>query len=118
MSTAPFDIGGEALLSNKAINLTESELDAHTRMAEMLLGVHDTSFSGVADTRIKIALSMQVNFQLEQGVEAAVYDETHDGDLWSIYAARVTDPRALVLATKLLTEANATSTLSPVTSLR
>jgi len=118
MAKAPYDISAEALLSNKATNLTTAQLDSHTRMAEMLLGVHDTSFTTTQDTRVKIALTMQVNFQLEQGVEAGVYMEMRDGDLYSIYANRITDPRALLLANVLLGEANTTSVLSQVRSLR
>jgi hypothetical protein len=117
MSKAPFNIRGEALLSAKANALGEKELDAHTRTAEWLLGVATTTFPTDLDDDVMIALSLQVNFQLEQGVEAGVYKEWYEGDVRSIYAERNTDPKALAIATRLLTSANANA-LSAVTSLR
>ena len=117
MSKAPFNIRDEPLLSAKAKGLRERPLDAHTRMAEWLLGVANATFQTDLDDDVRIALSMQVNFQLEQGVEAGVYKEWYEGDVRSVYAERITDPKALAFATRLLTFANATA-LSAVTSLR
>lgn len=118
MASAPFDISSESLLSVKAANLTTAKLDDHTRVAEHLLGFDEADFASDKLAECRIALTLQVNFQLEQGVEAGVYVDMRDGETWSTYQTRTTDPRALQMAQNLLAGATNTGQYSPVTSLR
>jgi hypothetical protein len=118
MSKAPFDISGEAMLSAKANRLLEAELTSQTRMAEWLLGIQAITFSTDLDDDVEIMLAIQVNFQLEQGVDAAVYRDWQEADLRSVYAERFVDPRAAAMAARLIATASSDSVMSPVTSLR
>lgn len=117
MSKAPYDISGHAMLSARAKDLLEAPLDAHTRMAEYLLGVQAATFTSTQDTTVEIALAVQVNFQLEQGQEAAVYKDMRDGETWSSYQERATDPRALMMAVRLVADTSYT-VYNPIGSLR
>ncbi len=118
MAKAPFDISSEPILTDKADGLVTAELDSHTRMAEWLLGLQTITFPSDLDDDVVIALAMQVNFQLEQGVDGAVYRDWQEADLRSVYAQRVTDPRASVMASRLIDAALNESAFSTVTSLR
>ncbi len=118
MSTAPFELAEAFLLSSKATDLDDDSLDAHTRVAERLLKVTDVQFQDDLDAEVVIALTFQVNFQLEQGVEAAVYRETMDGEQRSIYREVEVDFRAKQMIARLV-DANSTASLfSNVGSLR
>ena len=73
-----FDITEHPLLSPAAAALAAPTLEAQGDLAERLLGIAGASgLNEVQTTTATLAVVMQVNYQVEAGVDAAVY--TSDG---------------------------------------
>lgn len=77
--TVTYDIADAALLSDQARALSADALRDQTVIAEMLLGLAGTTFTGEPAERVKLALARQVNTQLEHGVEGSVYASYSQG---------------------------------------
>lgn len=104
-----YDPSGHALLSNDAGALADAELDAQAEVAEDVLGLEGTSFTGAKASRATLAVVRQVNLQVATPVDAAVkasesrgnqnvaYRESEDG------RPIMVDPVARRLANRLLT---------------
>lgn len=56
-----------------ALNLEQTELDEESFLAEVLLGIHGTNYTGTDAERLKIAVAQQVAFQRAQGISARLY---------------------------------------------
>jgi len=91
MASAPFDIAGHELLTEDA---ADTALVSHTRLAESLLGLSEATATDNDLTLIKIALVLQVNHQVERGVEANAYMSEQDGDLRYKHRDRLVSPEA------------------------
>lgn len=77
------------LLSQRAETLGEEELAAHKLVAESLLGLTDFTVSVQSDCDIiDAAVVMQVNYQVEAGVEGALMQEARRGGRHIIYRGR------------------------------
>lgn len=76
---ARFTPTAHALLSTKARTLDEPALTAHTDMAEARLGLVGATVSGGDVDRVTTAVALQVNLQVEKGVNAHVYSSLSRG---------------------------------------
>ncbi len=73
-----YDITGHPLLSEAAAVLGANELEAHTQVAERMLGVLDLQEFPSTDRRyddLRGALALQVSYQVEAGIEAFILAE-------------------------------------------
>lgn len=84
-----YPITGAALLSEAAKALSADELRDQTAIAEAALGLIGTTLSGDAAERAKLALALQVNHQLEHGVEGSVYSSWSQGSRSVTYASTI-----------------------------
>lgn len=92
MATAPFDITAHELLTGDAAG--HDALTSHNRLAEVLLGIHEETVADDDEALILIAIALQVNHQVERGVEANVYLDDSDGDLRFKMRDRLVSPEA------------------------
>jgi hypothetical protein len=98
-----YDISASAMLSDAAADLDPDALDAHTLLAEHLLGLAGDAYTGDDLDTVDIALALQVNHQVERGVDADVYESVDHGGRTLQYAAGVTvSPQAAAIAAALL----------------
>lgn len=120
MPTPLYDVSGHPLLSPGAAALGRDELAEHNLLAEDLLSLAGTTFADEDAARATRAVALQVNYQVEQGVDAAVYDVTMVGSRMLNYRDGIVHPIALELATLLINSTvSATTTAWPaITSLR
>lgn len=68
-----YDISGHALLSPDAAALAVATFDEHAALAHDLLKLSGTALTGEAAEKAKRFLVLQVNYQVETGVDAAIY---------------------------------------------
>lgn len=68
-----YDIAAHPLLSADALALDTDPFAEHAALAHDLLGLADTAFTGAAAESAKRFLALQVNYQVETGVDAAIY---------------------------------------------
>lgn len=76
-----YDVSTHAILSDKAKALFVSnapQFAEYTRMAERLLGVAGTSYSGTPGDDILLAVAMQVNFELSTGTAPFIEQSSSD----------------------------------------
>jgi hypothetical protein len=77
---ARYDVSEHGLLSDDAQALSEPELAAQNELAEVVLGLHEgDTYTGVKETTATLAVALQVNFQVEAGVEAYVLTASSRG---------------------------------------
>ena len=67
------------LLSSTARMLGAGAIEAHADIAEARLSLADATVSGGEVDRITTAVALQVNMQVEKGVDAHVYRDTSRG---------------------------------------
>ena len=103
-----FDVSDHALLSAKAAKLdADKVLPAQVALAADLLGLDGLDLAGQAKQKAQRALALQVSYQVEAGVDAAVYFSRQVGDKDSDYANSPLlpftgiDPRAESIAASL-----------------
>ncbi|MEO9884008.1 MAG: hypothetical protein ABJG33_00080 [Balneola sp.] len=81
--SATYDVTTHPLLSEKAKALfaeSPSVFDAVVEACERILGLHDTSFTGSKEEDAKLAIVLQLNFELEKTSEADIYDRLKRGN--------------------------------------
>lgn len=105
--SATYNITTHPLLSKKSKALVTSNptvFDAVAESAERLLGLHDTSFGDSKVEDAKLAIVLQVNFELEQVAEADVYESVQRKDrTWKFRNdIGAIQPRAKIIADRLL----------------
>src|SRR5690242_2429966 len=92
-----YDITDHPLLSDAYTRLaTDEAREANQVLAEMLLGLKAPAYAGEAAERLGYAVVIQINFQLQHGIEPAVLksvSNTHPGNTTS-YRDRYVDPMA------------------------
>lgn len=95
-----YSVDGHPMLGEKYNNLVNpDEAVAHVVLAEMLLGLKAPVYTGEPAERLKFAIAIQVNFQLQQGVEPDVLksvSNTHPGNTTQ-YRDRMVSPDARAL---------------------
>ena len=90
------------LLSDEAQALDEGPRTAHADVAEMVLGIHDTNYTGEDATRLALAVVLTVNYRLEKGLDADVYSSTSRGAVSSTYRGEHAPPPAPLEATMIV----------------
>lgn len=85
---------GSELLSQAARNLTAPALDEHADLAEDLLGLTGSDYTGVAAARVRRAVALQVNHQLEQIPDWSVLESSNKGDRSRQYRDWLVNPLA------------------------
>jgi len=120
-----FNIAGSTLLSDKAEQLNpSSELPAHVALAADLLDIAGLHLSDATTKKAERALAVQVNFQVEAGVDAAVYSSRSRAERSDDYTASSSDsftgidPRAERLAASIRREATEAEEAKPWTTVR
>lgn len=118
--SALYDVTAHVLLSGGAKYLTPTELDAHASVAESLLGFAGLSvFSGESLDKAKQAVALQVSFQVEGGIDAAVVQSKTEGVRSMTYRADLVHRMALVIAQSIIGVNTANvDDFTPVRSLR
>ena len=100
---ATYDVSDHPLFSSKAKELDPNVLSEHIELAEDLLGLTGTAYTGASLPTAKRASVLQVNHQVEQGTSAAVYKEEKDGDHEVEYLETVLNPAAVALVASIVT---------------
>lgn len=100
-----YDPAGHELLSDQAAALSGPKLEALADLAEDLLRLDGTSFTGQDQSRARRAVVFQVNSLLEQDVRAGFVESEGKGDQSVSYRQRgqlTLDPIAAQLAERLV----------------
>jgi hypothetical protein len=120
-----YDILGHPMLTAKAAALGSppgEKLAAHVLLAETLLGAHNHPLVTDADQLevVRLFLAIQVNFQVEQGVDPFVAEKVYSSHTKQsvTYRDRIIDPRALALASQVWKEDAAAKYDGRITSVR
>lgn len=102
-----YDVDGHEFLTKKSISLEPGQFDGHHRMAEALLGLGSPAVADVdlLET-LRLAIAIQINFQVEQGIDPFVASSTYSShSKQSInYRDRLTDPRAALMVAGVVAE--------------
>lgn len=80
-----YDISSHPLLTPEAAALASDVFEEHAALAHDLLGLTGTSLTGEAAEKAKRFLVLQVNYQVESGVKAAVYIDVMRGRRREMY---------------------------------
>lgn len=100
-----YDIIGHALLSADAKALAQPEITAQQRVAERVLGLAGTSYSGTAKLEAEDALAMQVSLQVAQDPEAYLASSVTRGSRSISYRDTIPlHPLAIEIARSLFAE--------------
>lgn len=94
------DLVNHDLLSYKASKLDEDPLTAQAEIAEVLLKLQ-ASYTGTEEVKAVLGIVTQVNFQLEQGDLASVYQQVKDGEIDSRYRDQSVSSRATAIVADL-----------------
>jgi len=110
------------MLSGKAL-ASEEKLESHILLAETLLGVPVTPWTGRAAEQAQIAIVLQVNYQVEYEVEPFVKDKQtastiHREEVWYKKNVPLVDPRARQIFDEAATLAGAGAFKNTIRSLR
>jgi hypothetical protein len=85
----------------KALQLDDTEaFFAQAEVAESVLGIPATIPSGVDSSKLVLAVAMQVNFQIEQGLDPLILSSSSSSHARNsqVFRDRWIDPRAAVIA--------------------
>lgn len=74
-----YDVSTHGLLSPDALALEEPEFTAQNELAETILGLNGTDFEDEDEETALLAVALQLNYQVEAGVEAFVLVSTSRG---------------------------------------
>lgn len=103
-----YDVSGHDLLSDDAEALDGGTLDAHASLAEDLLNLEGTTFTGTAKEKARRAIALQVSHQLRVPDEFAYAESERDAAGASIRyrgrTAAAVSPSAERLAAELTKE--------------
>jgi len=123
-----YDVSTNAILTAKAKAMVTDDLPQfteNTRLAERLLGVSGTSYSGTVGSEVQLAIAMQVNFQLATGVTPYIESGSSDkGTKQESVTYRQNQPlvdpraRALIDAVLLSIASDSNSSFTTVRSVR
>ena len=99
---AIYDLSAHPLLSGKVKELDGPEFEAQALLAEGLLGLPATPYTGRAGALAASAVAMQINWQVEYGADPYVFTERNapvhrTNSVWKDEVPLV-DPRAKQLA--------------------
>lgn len=102
-----YDVADHPLLSEESAQLGSSELGAHARMAETLLGLLlFTAFDPTTDQdkydRATDAVALQINYQVAAGVEAFLSTHDRRGARAKVYRGRGRMPPVHSAARKIV----------------
>jgi hypothetical protein len=105
--SATYDVTTHPLLSEKAKELfaeSPTVFDAVSEACERILGLHDTSFTGSEEQDAKLAIVLQLNFELEKTSKADIYDKLKRGGRDFEYKENIAaiQPTAGYIADRLL----------------
>lgn len=95
-----YDVSGHALLSKKVLALKSESPEAFSKqvsVAEMLLGVYPPASTQVlVASRLSLAVVLQLNFQIEQGIDPLYVSASSSSHTRNSvqYRDRHIDPRA------------------------
>jgi hypothetical protein len=104
------------LLSDKAAS--SPQLDAQTELAIDLLNLRGTGYVGEDKNRAERALALQVNLQVENGVEASAYTSLKRGERSFTFRGTSVDTTAAQLVASLTTTNAGGGEWTNVTSVR
>jgi hypothetical protein len=103
----PYQITNHAFLSEDARALEQPELEAHVRVAELVLGLAETAFTGKLAQRAADAVALQVTYQVGLDPQGIALSAWSQGDRSESFPQRLPDahPWALrIVATLPITE--------------
>lgn len=63
----------------ESMDLGQINLDDEAFLAEAILGIHGTTYSGTDALQLKVAVAQQVAFQVAQGISSRLYIEERRG---------------------------------------
>ncbi len=105
-----YPVNGHQLLSAEAAALADDALEAETRVAERLLGLRGTAFTGADVADAEDAVALQVSLQVASDPESYVAESVTRGSRSMSYRDGVlVHPRAVAIVGPLLEAAGAAS---------
>lgn len=117
MATEPtYNVGGHPLLSPAANALATGALTEHALLAESLLGLAGSTYTGREAEDATRAVALQVNLQVESDVEPFILSAVTRGARSATYRGVSVHPTASALV-RALAQAHATET-DPTTGWR
>ena len=102
-----YEVAGHPLLNEAAQRLGSEALAAQTVLAEELLGLAGTSFTGADLERVKMAVALQVSLQATLPMEALLIKSESRGARTVTYRDNLADilqPQAVLLVDSLLVD--------------